>query len=234
MEASLRVKRAQAIYDCDGDPIGAVRFAIDDSRAEAIAAVERDYELLKKFASAQRGDIAVPLSVFEPRAPPPSAKQSTQSKSFQVFLSFKNLDDHGRPTEDRTLATTIAARLREQGLNVFFSPETLREHGTSAFKRAIEDALDQCQILIAIGTSAENLASEWVRWEWDGFSQDIVSRIKPDGRIFSYVDGVSIAQLPRTLRQHQVFFHNRSELSELCAYVERAILDARQIRERKT
>jgi hypothetical protein len=88
---------------------------------------------------------------------------------------------------------------------VFFSNKSLEQIGNSAFKAEIETALDQAQILIAVTTNPEHIASQWVKYEWDSFHNDIISGIKPNGRIFVYVEGVRTSTLPRALRQCQVF-----------------------------
>jgi len=51
-------------------------------------------------------------------------------------------------------------------------------------------------MLVAVGTSTENLNSEWVRYEWDGFYNDILSKKKPGGKVFAYISGLRPAELP--------------------------------------
>ena len=124
-------------------------------------------------------------------------------KQYDVFLSFKNLGPDGKPTRDSVLAEDIYQYLFARKLSVFLSTFELEAQGVSAYKKAIDAALDASRVVIAVGTSTENLESEWVRYEWDGFFNDIISGVKPDGRVFSYIDGVEFKSLPRALRQSQ-------------------------------
>jgi hypothetical protein len=117
--------------------------------------------------------------------------------SCEIFLSFKNLGAAGQPSRDSILAREVFDFLSGRGLSVFLSSVSLEELGTAAYKQAIDDALDGAEVVIAVGTSRENLESKWVRYEWDGFLHDILSGTKPDGRVFAYVEGVAPRSLPR-------------------------------------
>ena len=138
---------------------------------------------------------------------------------YDVFLSFKNLDSRKRPTRDRELAQLVFKHLTSQGLSVFFSNVALEEAGEPAFKKAINDVLDQSETLIAIGTSRENLESRWVHYEWNSFHDDILNRVTPYGRLFTYVEGVDISSLPRPLRNFQVITHGKESLGTLHRFV---------------
>lgn len=50
----------------------------------------------------------------------------------------------------------------------------------------------------------ENLKSEWVEYEWDGFLEDILSGDR-EGEIFSYIKNMKRQELPRDLRKYQFF-----------------------------
>ena len=71
---------------------------------------------------------------------------------------------------------------------MFLSNVSLERLGISEYKKAIDDALDVAQVLVAVGTSRDNLVWRWVRYEWDSFFNDILSGVQPSGRIFSYVN----------------------------------------------
>jgi TIR domain len=136
-----------------------------------------------------------------------------------IFISFKNLDESGVPTRDAELAKEVYDFLTSKDLSVFISTVTLEELGVSDYKKAIDDALDTAAIVVAVGTSIENLNSKWVRYEWDSFYVDMLSGVKPRGRVFTYVEGMLPAQLPRTLRQTQTFIHSPEELEQLYTFV---------------
>jgi hypothetical protein len=79
------------------------------------------------------------------------------------------------------------------------------------YKPAIESALDEAPVLIAVTTAPGHITSEWVKYEWDSFHNDILSGLKKNGRIFVYLEGMSASALPRALRQCQVFEYASEE-----------------------
>jgi hypothetical protein len=120
--------------------------------------------------------------------------------------------------------------LSNLGFRVFFSPVSLEKFGVSAYKAAIDKALDSSRILVAVGTSAENLDAQWVRYEWDGFFNEILSGVKPDGRMFVYVEGCEPRSLPRALQQSQVFVRADGGLEKLGSFVSNALSTSRDPR----
>jgi hypothetical protein len=144
-------------------------------------------------------------------------------KRYDVFLSFKNLSSDGKPTQDSVLAADIYQYLSTRNLSVFLSTFELEAQGVSDFKKAIDEALDASRVLIAVGTNTTNLTSEWVRYEWDSFFNDIISGVKPDSRVFAYVDGVEFKTLPRALRQSQAITHRDGSLELLYRFVTNAL-----------
>jgi len=146
---------------------------------------------------------------------------------YDVYISFKNLDEYGKPTRDSVLARQVYDDLSGRGLRVFFSPVSLEKLGISAYKAAIDKALDSSRVLVAVGTSAKNLDSQWVRYEWDSFYNDILSSVKPDGRVFVYVEGCELNSLPRGLRQSQIFTRDDDGLERLSSFVANALPAAR-------
>jgi len=145
-------------------------------------------------------------------------KKVTQP-SYDVFISFKHLDEVGRPTRDSELAQEVFTRLEQDGLKVFMSGVSLERHGVDRFKRAIDEALDSATTLVVVGTSSENLGSQWVRYEWDSFFSDVLNGVKTQGRVFVYLERVETASLPRALRQAQAFHHSHGSLDRLSNFI---------------
>jgi hypothetical protein len=143
--------------------------------------------------------------------------------AYDIFISFKNLDESGVPTRDAELAKEVYDFLTSKDLGVFISTVTLEELGVSDYKKAIDDALDTASIVVAVGTSIENLNSRWVSYEWDSFYKDILNGVKPRGRVFTYVEGLLPTQLPRSLRQTQTFIHSSEALRHLYSFVVQAL-----------
>lgn len=145
------------------------------------------------------------------------------SMHYDIFVSFKALDGEGKPTRDSALAKEIYEFLTARGFNVFYSRISLEQLGVSGYKRAIDDALDASRVLVAVGTSARHLDSQWVRYEWDSFYSDTLSGVKPDGRVFVYLENVELGALPRALRQSQAISHGAGSLEMLCNFVANAL-----------
>lgn len=144
-------------------------------------------------------------------------------KKYDVFVSFKHLGADGKPTRDSALSADIYDYLSARNLSVFLSTIELEAQGVSAFKKAIDEALDASRVLVAVGTTTGNLESEWVRYEWDGFFNDIISGVKPDGRVFAYIEGVEAKSLPRALRQTQAIIHREGSLELLYRFIANAL-----------
>jgi uncharacterized membrane protein YeaQ/YmgE (transglycosylase-associated protein family) len=155
--------------------------------------------------------------------------------SNDVFISCKNRDKRGVKTRDAEIADEVYDFLTGKGLSVFLSTPTLEQLGASDYTREIDSALESATVLLAIGTSADHLDSKWVRYEWDSFANDIRSGIKPNGKIFTYIERMPITALPRGLRQTQTFEHSRSSLERLYNFIYKALHPSaeKRVREEK-
>lgn len=143
----------------------------------------------------------------------------TKGKFYEVFISFKHTELDGSETKDFHIANEVYQFLTAKGICVFFSNESFKTMGVSVYKQKIDDILDIVKVLIVIGTSREHLEAKWVRYEWDSFCSDILDGIKIDGKIFNYIDGMSLSELPRSLRRCQSFERNETSLEQLGQYV---------------
>jgi TIR domain len=202
------------------------RRRIEEERSRA----EQEATQLRLEAEARRKvEEERKLSEEEARRKADEEKEKTRPQrrpgigTYDVFISFKNTDENGVPTRDAELANEVYNFLTSKGLKVFISTATLESLGVSDYTKAINDALDTASIVVAVGTSAENLDSEWVRYEWGSFYNDILSRKKPGGQVFTYILGLRPAQLPRTLRQTQTFIHSSEALRQLHGFIVQAL-----------
>ncbi len=112
-------------------------------------------------------------------------------EKYEVFISYKHLDADGKITEDYSIAKELYITLKERGISVFFSDETLFLLGRSDYKKAIDEALETAKILIVIATRSEYLSSGWVEYEYETFYEDILSGRKKDANIISYTNSIS-------------------------------------------
>jgi len=145
-----------------------------------------------------------------------------KAKRFDVFISCHMTDDDNRPTRDRLLAKKVYDFLTSRGILSFFAEESIKKMGKTEFKNVIDKVLDHVPVLVVVATSAENIESKWVRYEWDSFYNDILSGVKK-GTLMSYLDGVDLKALPRTLRQCQAIQHTDSSLQILFTHISGAL-----------
>jgi hypothetical protein len=146
--------------------------------------------------------------------------------SYQVFVSRKKSDESGNQTREVKIARELHQHLDALGIVAFLDDVSLEESGTAHYKKTIDDALDSAIVLVAVGTSTENLESRWVRYEWDGFFNDIISGFKPDGQVYSLTSRMSAKELPRALRQTQWFDYDQGGLANLCNFISNALGDS--------
>lgn len=142
---------------------------------------------------------------------------------YDVFISYKNTDDHGSKTKDSEIAQRLFELLSKKGVSVFFSDQSLFEQGIGDYKKAIDKALGQSIVLVVIGTNADYISSGWVEHEYETFYEDILSKRKPNGLIISYVENIEIAQMPRTLQRFQAYFMQNLSLEKLSTFVTNAL-----------
>ncbi len=138
----------------------------------------------------------------------------------EIFISYKHTDENGLMTEDFKIAHQLYDLLTKNGYSVFYSKESLQKIGSSRYKNDIDEALDRTKILIVVLTKAEYARSEWVQYEWDSFFNDILSGVKPEGKLFTLTKDVSITALPRTLRNVQNFIYGHHHEEQILAYVQ--------------
>lgn len=141
--------------------------------------------------------------------------------AYDIFISFKNTDSNGQPTEDVAIANELYKQLTDAGLSVFFSNIILHQQGAAAYKAAIETALDEASILIVLATSVDYLTSEWVSYERESFHNDILSGRKTNACIVPYLKNIYGTDVPRSLRNYQTFQIGQSSVSDVVDFVKR-------------
>lgn len=138
---------------------------------------------------------------------------------YDVFLSFKNLDENGQRTEDSYLAENLYEALKREGLNVFYSNIVLNEMGAAAYKNAIEEALEQTSVLVSIATKKEYIESKWVSYERESFHNDILSGRNKKACIVPYLKNISGTDVPRSLRNYQTFQIDISTFKDVIDFI---------------
>ncbi len=139
-----------------------------------------------------------------------------------VFISFKNTDASGKLTDDSVIAQKLYAKLVENNIPTFFSNVTLKEFGESAYKDAIEKALDEATILIIIATKIDYINSRWIKYEWSSFHEDLLAGDKKDGIIIPLLSA-SIArnEKPLAFRNNETFLIEKDSLDSVVEFVKK-------------
>ena len=122
---------------------------------------------------------------------------------YDVFISVKQQKD-GRNTIDSDIASSLYDSLTEKGLKVFNSRRCKAEMAGKLYEPYIISALMSAKALIVVGTSAENMNSQWVKNEWTRFQwlqrREIQKTGKTDRLLLCYLAmGMSPRQIPRAL-----------------------------------
>ena len=123
--------------------------------------------------------------------------------SYRVFISYKHTAADGKSvTRDYYIAADLHRTLTQAGIPTFFSEKDL---STGDFTNEINKALKEADILVLIGTKPEHITSQWVTDEWSSFLVAINSGRKPKGDIYTYLEGMTINQLPMMLGKRQSY-----------------------------
>ena len=136
----------------------------------------------------------------------------------KIFISFKYSDENGAVTKDYSIAKELYLSLEKCGFTVFFSPETMEKNGVSQYKKEIDNALDETNIMIVVLTKVDYAFSHWVNYEYDSFYSDFLSGLKKDVHLFTLTDNVDVSLLPRTLRNVQNFDYKKG-IDSVCEYI---------------
>ena len=88
---------------------------------------------------------------------------------YDIFISFKDLDASSKRTASSLLAEDIYDSLDVRGYNVFYSRRVLPGMVGSEYEPEIENALASSKLLVVVFSSAEEISSDWVKYEWKYF-----------------------------------------------------------------
>lgn len=122
------------------------------SHADAVAKTHYQADG-EKIAAVQRGILSI----------------SQKEQPFDVFICYKESDDHGQRTVDSTLAQDIYYQLTEQGRRVFFARITLEDKAGQEYEPYIFAALHSAKVMVVVGTKPEYLNAVWVKNEWSRY-----------------------------------------------------------------
>jgi len=88
---------------------------------------------------------------------------------YDVFISVKQGDANGRPTNDSVTAMELHSMLDKLGLKVFNSRITLQNYSGFEYEPYIMHALSTAKVLILVVSCEEYMNSPWLKNEWSRF-----------------------------------------------------------------
>jgi len=94
---------------------------------------------------------------------------SNKEQPFDVFICYKETDEHGRRTQDSVLAQELYYGLTQEGFKVFFSRITLESKLGTEYEPYIFAALNSAKVMVVVGTKPEYFNAVWVRNEWSRY-----------------------------------------------------------------
>ena len=94
---------------------------------------------------------------------------SANEEPYDIFICYKENDEHGRRSLDSVLAHDLYLALTDKGYRVFFSRITLKGKLGQEYEPYIFAALNSAKIMLAVGTCYEHYNSVWVKNEWSRF-----------------------------------------------------------------
>ena len=96
-------------------------------------------------------------------------RQLNNEKEYDIFISYKATDSDGEKTEDSLIAREIYEELIKKNYKVFFAEKSLEDRIGSEYEPIIFKALHTSKVFVLVGTSKENVESNWVRNEWSRY-----------------------------------------------------------------
>ena len=94
---------------------------------------------------------------------------SAKEEPYDIFISYKELDENGERTVDSVIAQDIYKELTSMGYRVFFSRISLESKLGTEYEPYIFAALNSAKVMLVVGTSYENFNAVWVKNEWSRF-----------------------------------------------------------------
>lgn len=130
----------------DAEYLAAVKYAEAPAKAVIEAEAQRIHKIQKKIIEV-----------------------SSQEPPYDVFISYKELDNYGQRTADSVLAQEIYNELIKKGCKVFFARKTLEGKLGQEYEPIIYAALNSAKVMVVVGTRPDHFEAVWVRNEWRRF-----------------------------------------------------------------
>lgn len=140
------------------------------------------------------------------------------TSDMRVFISYKNLGPDHKKLPDAEMAKELYEALQKEGIPAFFSEISVIANARNDYKALIDENLDKADVLVLVSTKPEHCISNWVRYEWESFYNDLLSGIR-QGRFVSYLDNFDVGSFQRTIRNNEVFQKQEDGLNGLMTFI---------------
>ncbi|MBO5287749.1 MAG: leucine-rich repeat protein [Clostridia bacterium] len=94
---------------------------------------------------------------------------SSKEEPFDVFICYKESDEHGGRTLDSAIAQQIYRELERDGIRTFFARVTLEDKVGQKYEPYIYSALQSAKVMIVVGSKKEYINAVWVKNEWSRY-----------------------------------------------------------------
>ena len=94
---------------------------------------------------------------------------SGREAPYDIFICYKETDEHGERTIDSVLAQDVYDALTEKGYRVFFARITLEDKLGQEYEPYIFAALSSAKVMLVFGTDYEYFNAVWVKNEWSRY-----------------------------------------------------------------
>ena len=120
---------------------------------------------------------------------------SSLEEPYDVFISYKELDENGERTLDSVIAQDIYTELIEKGYRVFFSRISLESKLGVEYEPYIFAALNSARVMIVVGTDYDYFNAVWVKNEWSRFLALIAAGQKKT--LIPVFKGIDVYDMPK-------------------------------------
>ena len=94
---------------------------------------------------------------------------SGREAPYDIFICYKETDEHGERTIDSVLAQDVYDALTEKGYRVFFARIKLEDKLGQEYEPYIFAALSSAKVMLVFGTDYEYFNAVWVKNEWSRY-----------------------------------------------------------------
>ena len=128
-----------------------------------------DYQSALQYADMMQRNVYQSEAEYIDKVQKSILEISNKEKPFDIFICYKETDEHGRRTPDSVLAQELYYGLVQEGFKVFFSRITLESKLGTEYEPYIFAALNSAKVMVVVGTKPEYFNAVWVKNEWSRY-----------------------------------------------------------------